>query len=239
MESEEVPSYLANNYDLHLPNPPLISHLITIARDLTTFPIATALQTVRPTPMKVMRASPDRADALSFAAGAKILGVEFPDKYQGQWCIGWVDHKYGAIPAEAIQLDPPRKDDATVSRRPSSSSMKAVARWRFFVKEKENIWGGEWLCFSRGEVITNIGCKYCILSNFPPLSSTACWPRSTAFSQRSVSISDKRRTQGLTKTIGAGGAQTPKANRAYSLDRSSSQARSWKSRQRHTERAAA
>lgn len=181
-----VPPPLANNYDLHLPHPARVSHLVTIARDLAAFPTATALQTVRATPVRGVRSSPDQADVLSFAAGAKIVGVEFPDKYQGQWCVGWADHTYGAIPVEAIQLDPPRKSDAMPKRAGSSGggisgggggiSLKAVARWRCSVKEKEKLWGREWLSFSKGEAITNIGCKFyplilpllLISPSFPP-----------------------------------------------------------------------
>lgn len=108
--------------------------------------------------------APDQADVLSFAVGAKLVGIVFPSRYQGLWCVGWADHAYGTIPVEAIQLDPPRKSDAMVNfmnRRSSggSTSMKAVARWRFSVKEKEKLWGGEWLSFSKGEVIVHIGCK--------------------------------------------------------------------------------
>lgn len=152
IEDEEIPHHLANNYDLHLPNPPKRSPLVAVARELNALPTATALQTYR--------ATPEQTDVLSFASGANLVGIKFPSRYQGQWCVGWADHTYGAIPTEAIQLDLPRKSDTMPKNwAPSSSSMKAVARWRFSVKERERSWGGEWLSFNRGDAITSIGCK--------------------------------------------------------------------------------
>lgn len=162
------PPHLANNFDLYLPHAPKIPHLATIARDVAALPTATALQTNRATPLRPLRMAPDRADVLSFAAGAKLVGIVFPSRYQGLWCVGWADHAYGAIPVEAIQLDPPAKSDAMahfLDRRSSggsggSTGMKAVARWRFSVKEKEKLlWGREWLSFGKGERIEHIGCK--------------------------------------------------------------------------------
>lgn len=165
VEDQEIPPHLANNYDLHLPNHILKrSPLFSIQRDLASLPTATALQTTRPAPPRpthtggAKTTSTNEVELASFAIGAKCMGIKFFD--QGRWCMGWVDHTYGAISAEAIQLDPPlqRKNNARWPSR-GSSNMKAVARWRFSVKEKEKLRGGEWLCFSKGEVITSIGCK--------------------------------------------------------------------------------
>lgn len=120
-----------------------------------------------------MRRPPDGAEVVAFAAGARILGIEFPDKYQGEWCLGWADHECGLLPTEAIRLDPPRRNDV---RSQGSSTMKAVARWKFSVKEAKDKGGGggggEWLSFSKGEVITNIGCELSVYSARSLLSHT-------------------------------------------------------------------
>lgn len=79
----------ANNYDLHFPDPPLKSHLDTIMRDLANLPTATAVQTYRPTPTISIKRPTDGQEIVNFASGAKILGVVFPERYQGEWCLGW------------------------------------------------------------------------------------------------------------------------------------------------------
>lgn len=177
IQGEEIPARSANNYDIHVPqspNPEWQSRCLNITHALASLPTATTVQTCRATPLRPMRMPPDEAEVLSFASGARIIGVKFPTKYQGEWCVGWADHSFGAIPVEAIRLDPPMKSDI---RSRGSSTMKAVARWKFSVKDKG--WEGGWLSFGKGETITNIGCKSCFLfcptlpffpSPFPPSS---------------------------------------------------------------------
>lgn len=78
----------------------------------------------------------------------------------GEWCLGWADHEHGLIPVDAVRLVPPRRSDFG-SLEPSS--LKAVARWRFSVKDsKENKGGMVWLSFGKGEMIANIGCELSI-----------------------------------------------------------------------------
>lgn len=155
-----MPHQLANNYDLHFVGPHRESRLARIARELTMLPTATAQQTCRPTAHFASR-PPDEAEVVSFAAGARILGIEYPRKYMGEWCLGWADHEHGLLPADAVRLDPPRRSDV---RNLGSSSMKAVARWRFFAKGNNDMKGGmDWLSFGKGEVITNICCELIIL----------------------------------------------------------------------------
>lgn len=62
------------------------------------------------------------------------------------------DHQYAAFPAEAVKLDVPNKNEI---RLQGSSSMRAVARWKFSAGRKSS----GWLSFSKGEIITNICCE--------------------------------------------------------------------------------
>lgn len=62
------------------------------------------------------------------------------------------DHQYAAFPAETIKLDEPVKSSVRLQRL---NSMCAVARWKFSVRGRSS----EWLSFSKGEAITNIGCE--------------------------------------------------------------------------------
>lgn len=88
VEAADLEPY-GNNYDLHFLNVPLKSHLATIMRDLAALPTATAVQTYKPTPTSSIRRPTDGQEVLNFGSGAKILGVIFPDRYQGEWCLGW------------------------------------------------------------------------------------------------------------------------------------------------------
>jgi hypothetical protein len=62
------------------------------------------------------------------------------------------DHQYGAFPAETIKLEEPVKSDRLLQ---GSSNRRAMTRWKFSAREKSS----EWLSFSKGEVITKIGCE--------------------------------------------------------------------------------
>lgn len=124
-----------------------------IARELSLLPSATAIETYRSGPSKSLRRPPDGMKVLQFASGAKIVGVEFPAKYQGQWCVGWADHDWAAFPAEVVRLDPPQEKDI---RKLGTSNMRAVVRWKWSVKNKDR---GDWLKLDKGDEITNINCK--------------------------------------------------------------------------------
>lgn len=157
VESEELPWKYANNYDLHFWGQPRASRLAHIMRGLTALPTATTLQTYRPSQISTMTKPADGGEALCFATGARVLGIQFPEKYQGIWCVGWADHHYGLISADALRLDPPTEESIRVQ---GPNSMQAVARWRFAVKDSKDGKGGEWLSFNKGELLTNIRWSY-------------------------------------------------------------------------------
>lgn len=154
VQGEEVPSHFANNYDLHFREQPRPSNLTHMTRELTAFPTAITLQTHRASQSSAMKKPSDGGDALFFAAGARIIGIEFPEKYEGQWCVGWADHQHGLISTDAIRFDPPQGDS---SRDQGSSKLQAVACWKFVLKDSKEAKSGEWLPFNKGEVLTNIG----------------------------------------------------------------------------------
>lgn len=170
--AEELSAH-RNSYDLHLaPGPPREGPLAPsgrLLRELTGLPTATAAQTCRPTPMSAMRRPYDGAEVLPIAAGARVLGVEFPERYHGEWCLGWVDHERGLLPAEAVRLDPPRRwghhaRGGQLGAPPPPSGMRAVTRWKFAPREGKEKDGPQWLPFGKGEVITNISCELSVYS---------------------------------------------------------------------------
>jgi hypothetical protein len=152
IETIDIPAQFRNNYDLHFPHPPIKSLMVGLEKEIAEMPTAIATEAFRITHGAV-RAPPDGSRKLQFCAGQRIVGVEFPSRYGGEWAIGWADNVRAAFPAEVVRLEAPHVDEI---RRPGSSNLKAVARWKRHPKERDP---GAWLRFNRGEVVTNISCK--------------------------------------------------------------------------------
>lgn len=164
IEGAEIPRELKNNYDLQFFNPPLKSIMAPIMSEVSRLPSATAIETVKPG-HRLMRRPPEpprsargagegsrnpAPSPLSFAVGQRIVGIKFPDEYEGAWATGWTDGEWGAIPADSIKLEPPPLDQVEMK---GTSFMHAEARWKWQHKDKEK---GGWLKFEKGEIITNI-----------------------------------------------------------------------------------
>lgn len=154
IEDLEPPPHLKDNFDLHLPYPPAESVMVGIAREVGRLPAAVATET-RKLSHGTMRLPPDRQPALHFAVGAKIVGIEFPTKYDGKWAIGWHDGVRAAFETDAVQLEGPTKAEVKMQ---ATSSVQAVARWKWNQKGDER-----WLKFDKGDVIKNISCESDIL----------------------------------------------------------------------------
>ena len=155
IESATMPQSFKNNYDLHFPNPPAKSLMAGLSREIYAMPTAVATETFRST-NGALRAPPTREAVLQFAVGARIVGVEFPPRFHGEWGIGWADNVRAAFPVDCVRIEPPPK---TQVRMEQSSSMRAVARWSRKPKDK-NKELGDWLRFEKGEIITGIGCTF-------------------------------------------------------------------------------
>ncbi|KAK9414051.1 putative SH3 domain-containing protein [Seiridium unicorne] len=151
VEGSDIPETFRNNYDVHFTNPPLQSVMSGIAPEVSKLPTAIATETRR-NAHGIMRSPPDRGAVLQFAVGARIVGIEFPAKYEGKWGIGWHDGVRAAFEAESVHLDAPPKNE---TRMQGTSSMQAVARWKWSQKGE-----GNWLKFSQGDVIKNISWTY-------------------------------------------------------------------------------
>lgn len=87
---------------------------------------------------------------MHFADGAKIVGITFPERFGGNWCIGYHDGERGSFPANTVTFLPPPRDEVKMNPQ---SSLQAVAKWDWKPKDKEE----GWLKFSKGERIYNIG----------------------------------------------------------------------------------
>ncbi|RBQ71441.1 hypothetical protein VDGD_21481 [Verticillium dahliae] len=96
-----------------------------------------------------MRMLGDRTPAFELAEGARVVGIEFPAKYEGEWAMGWHDGEYKSVPVDVLRLEVPGRGQV---RMGAASGVEAVAKWRFAPKGKDV----DWLRFDKGEVITNI-----------------------------------------------------------------------------------
>jgi hypothetical protein len=100
------------------------------------------------------QAKPDSdSEVLSFLSGARILGVEYPDKWEGKWCQGWHEGSFGVFSSKIITLEMPHLiNTATLPK----TLRTGVARWKFEAKSRKD---SGWLNFGKGETIYNLACK--------------------------------------------------------------------------------
>ncbi|EFX05603.1 hypothetical protein CMQ_3672 [Grosmannia clavigera kw1407] len=126
-EMAEPDSELANDFDLHLVRSPMP---IPVPPTVGQAAVATAVcdHMQRYGSKKLMRPPRYTEDMLHFLAGARIVGLMFPEAWEGKWCLGWHDGFVGAFAAKAVQIEPPRKSEIPME---SSSGMKVTARWKW------------------------------------------------------------------------------------------------------------
>lgn len=168
VEDIEIPPQIKDDFDLHLPYPANESVMVGISREVSRLPAAIATATKRVSHGSI-RLPPDRQPALRFAIGAKIVGIEFPVKYEGKWAIGWHDGVRAAFETDAVQLEAPSKTEVKMQ---GTSNVQAVARWKWNQKGDDR-----WLKFDKGDVIKNISCKsrtFGCSSHRPPSTSPLC-----------------------------------------------------------------
>lgn len=151
VDQTEVPPHLVNDYDLLFNSPPEPHPVRERAAEISHLPTGHAKESARR--LFGQRLLPDRTPALELIQGAKITGVTWPARYGGEWAFGWHDGVFASIPVEILKLDRP---PFSLIKRNNSSRVRAKARWKFSVKEKNE----DWLKFDKDEVITNISCEY-------------------------------------------------------------------------------
>jgi hypothetical protein len=114
------------------------------------------------------QARPDNvSEVLQFLNGARILGVEYPDKWDGKWCQGWHDGVLGVFPSKIISLEAPDKVAQIIKSVPRSLRT-GVAKWEWDPKARAGP-VSQWLTFSKGHKISNLACKFllfCCLLDF-------------------------------------------------------------------------
>lgn len=152
IDGPDVPTELANDFDLHFLAPPATNPCTDNALYISQQPTATAREQARR--LYGQRLLHDRSAALELAQGARITGLEWPEQYHGDWCYGWHDGVHATVPTDIIRIDPPPMGQIKMS---GTSLIRAKARWKFSPKDKDK---GDWLKFDKGDVITNINCMF-------------------------------------------------------------------------------
>lgn len=92
-------------------------------------------------------------EMLEFMEGARIMGVMFPEKWEGKWCLGRHDGMFGAFPSKVIELRAPQESEVPVG---GESGMSVSTRWKWTPPKSGGV---PWVAFGKGEVITNVQCK--------------------------------------------------------------------------------
>ncbi|KAF5594058.1 hypothetical protein FPANT_4941 [Fusarium pseudoanthophilum] len=161
-EHSDVNSRGRQDCDLYFPNSTMTAlHGISRANDsnrLASLPVARALKDHIRRSNEKPQARPDAtSEVLQFVSGARIIGVEFPEKWDGKWCQGWHDGVFGTFPSKLISLDMPRH--VKIASLPNTPRT-GVARWKF---EKQKQPG--WLALKKGDIICNLACEFSIISN--------------------------------------------------------------------------
>ncbi|KAF4951186.1 hypothetical protein FGADI_7677 [Fusarium gaditjirri] len=104
------------------------------------------------------QARPDAtSEVLQFFSGARITGIEFPEKWDGKWCQGWHDGVFGTFPSKLISLNMPRH--VKMESLPNTPRT-GVVRWKF---EKQRQPG--WLALKKGDIIYDLACRFSIISS--------------------------------------------------------------------------
>ncbi|KAL7806524.1 hypothetical protein V8C44DRAFT_198832 [Trichoderma aethiopicum] len=151
VDQTEVPPHLVNDYDLLFMNPPEPHPVRERAAEIAHLPTAHAKESARR--LFGQRLLPDRTPALEFIQGAKITGITWPSRYNGEWAFGWHDGVHASIPTDILKLDRPPFGHI---KRNATSRIRAKAKWKFAPKEKNE----DWLKFDKDEVISNITWSY-------------------------------------------------------------------------------
>ena len=145
------------DFDLHFISPqPLVPEFAyaAIAQKVATRPSAQAVASNNPKNNRTDSRDPDGMPVLHFALGARIIGITFPDRFNGQWAIGYHDGLRGAFPTSTIAIDQPGRNEEVMN---SNSNLVAFAKWDFKLKKSKD---DPWLKFSKGDTITHIGFKF-------------------------------------------------------------------------------
>lgn len=152
VDGNAMPAHLRNDYDIQFLNPPEAHPAQLNSLQISGRATGVARDQLRR--LFGQRLLFDRSPALELCHGATVVGIEWPEKYNGEWIFAWHDGVYASAPADIIKLNAPPSEDIGMM---GSSLIRAKTRWKFHQKEKEKD-KSVWLQFDKNEPITNISC---------------------------------------------------------------------------------
>jgi hypothetical protein len=147
-----------NDFDLHFLNPSL-PHGTPDTDAVKSLPTATAIRNQAEGGVKKLGKIGETVPLMSFLAGARIVGVEFPEDGEGKWCLGWHDGVFGVFPSKNVHLDMPRRGEMTLQGN-GNTGRGAITRWKW---DKKMVGSSFWLTFDKGEQIVNIDCEFIVM----------------------------------------------------------------------------
>ncbi|KAG5745472.1 hypothetical protein H9Q69_012419 [Fusarium xylarioides] len=167
-EHSDMNSRGRQDCDLYFPNSTMAAlHGVSRANEsnrLASLPVARAVKDHIRRSNEKPQARPDAtSEILQFVSGARIIGIEFPEKWDGKWCQGWHDGVFGTFPSKLISLDMPRH--VKIASLPNTPRT-GVARWKF---EKQRQPG--WLALKKGDIIYNLACEFSIISSLTKIDT--------------------------------------------------------------------
>ncbi|KAG5927111.1 hypothetical protein E4U53_002926 [Claviceps sorghi] len=150
VDGDSMPAHLHNDYDIQFLKPPEAHPAQLDLLQISRRPVGTAQDQSRK--LFGQRLPFDRSPALELCHGARLVGIEWPEKYNGEWILAWHDGIHAYAPADIVKLDVPPWEDV---RMVNSNLLCAKSRWKFYQKEKDKS-QAIWLKFDKNETITNI-----------------------------------------------------------------------------------
>lgn len=145
---------LRDDYDLHFPGSPT-ANPYPDRKALAKLPAAVTLKNHERRKGSRPLTDPDGGNdrVMQFLAGSRIVGIEFPERWKGKWCMGWHEGVRGSFPANLIAIEPPEFPPEI-----SNSGLAATTSWTWDKRDFKNTNAG-WLSFGLYETIYNISCK--------------------------------------------------------------------------------
>jgi hypothetical protein len=150
-----------DDFDLHFPDLPQPS---PVPENVIRLPVAVGIQDhIERSGQKKLRRPPGYdGEMLQFLLGSRIVGVNFPEKWEGKWCLGRHDGNIGAFSAKAVDLQAPKYGETEVPLKIGAGGTSVTTRWKWHPKQHGEVHRAPWLEFDPGEIISNVQCKFCI-----------------------------------------------------------------------------